>query len=99
MLFTVVLFGPNSYHPFDLVATSFLFLNDVAVMCPDMVRLMLEKAGLRVVREAEHDPSNSYYNRQGGGSGIGLGLRLPHGVLVDGIFSGLYSVLLFFRTS
>lgn len=28
-----------------------------------MVRLMLKKAGLKVVREAEHDPSNSYYNR------------------------------------
>ncbi|CAN0094165.1 unnamed protein product [Ectocarpus sp. 12 AP-2014] len=33
-------------------------------MCPDMVRLMLDKAGLRIVREGEHDPSNSYYNRQ-----------------------------------
>ncbi|CBN73823.1 methyltransferase type 12 [Ectocarpus siliculosus] len=32
-------------------------------MCPDMVRLMLDKAGLRVVREGDHDPSNSYYNR------------------------------------
>lgn len=32
-------------------------------MCPDMVRLMLDKAGLRVVHEGEHDPSNSYYNR------------------------------------
>lgn len=32
-------------------------------MCPDMVRLMLGKAGLTVVREGEHDASNSYYNR------------------------------------
>lgn len=36
----------------------------VEVMCPDMVRLMLNKAGLKVVREGEHDPSNSYYNRR-----------------------------------
>ena len=36
------------------------------VMCPDMVRLMLGKAGLTVVREGEHDASNSYYNRQVG---------------------------------
>ena len=35
-------------------------------MCPDMVRLMLGKAGLTVVREGEHDASNSYYNRQVG---------------------------------
>lgn len=32
-------------------------------MCPDMVRLMVEKANLKIVREAPHDPTNSYYNR------------------------------------
>ena len=38
-----------------------------------MVRLMLNKAGLRVVREGEHDASNSYYNRQAGDAGVGIG--------------------------
>lgn len=39
-------------------------------MCPDMVRLMFDKAGLKVVREGEHDPSNSYYNRRATKNGL-----------------------------